>query len=138
LQISVLKSFSNTKKMFTHTSCCRLYYVKLWWFFNQSFSYFLWRAFIKRKKAFGLDIHKEINLLGEVFFRTETELNIRNEIERKMQDFQPNVEKEKWLSVWGFKLASSEAQLFESMSALATTISMRLENLYTTYLNIFK
>jgi hypothetical protein len=26
-------------------------------------------------------------------FRTETELKIRNEIERKMQDIQPNVEK---------------------------------------------
>jgi hypothetical protein len=35
------------------------------------------------------------------FFRTETEPKIRNEIERKMQDNQPNVEKEKWLSVWG-------------------------------------
>jgi hypothetical protein len=45
-------------------------------------------------------------------FRTETELKIRNQIERKMQDNQPNVEKEKWLSVWGFELTSSEAQLF--------------------------
>jgi hypothetical protein len=26
-------------------------------------------------------------------FRTETELKIRNELERKMQDIQPNVEK---------------------------------------------
>jgi hypothetical protein len=31
-------------------------------------------------------------MLNEVF-RTETELKIRNEIERKMQDIQPNVEK---------------------------------------------
>jgi hypothetical protein len=52
-------------------------------------------------------------------FRTETELKIRNEIERKMQENQPNVEKEKWLSVWGFELTSSEAQLFKSLSALA-------------------
>jgi hypothetical protein len=37
-----------------------------------------------------------------------------------MQDIQPNVEKEKWLSVWGFKLTSSEEQLFGSLSALAT------------------
>jgi hypothetical protein len=66
-----------------------------------------------------------VYLLGEVFFRTETELKIRNEIERKMQDIQPNVEKEKWLSVWGFELTSSEAQLFESLSALATTLSKR-------------
>jgi hypothetical protein len=56
-------------------------------------------------------------------FRTETELKIRNEIERKMQDNQPNVEKEKWLSVRRFELPSSEAQLFESLSALATTLS---------------
>jgi hypothetical protein len=28
-----------------------------------------------------------------VFYKTETELKIRNEIERKMQDIQPNVEK---------------------------------------------
>jgi hypothetical protein len=59
------------------------------------------------------------------FFRTETEPKIRNEIERKMQDNQPNVEKEKWLSVWGFELTSSEAQLFKSLSALATTLSKR-------------
>jgi hypothetical protein len=65
------------------------------------------------------------NFFGEVFFRTETELKIRNEIERKMQDNQPNVEKEKWLSVWGFELTSSEAQLFKSLSALATTLSKR-------------
>jgi hypothetical protein len=58
-------------------------------------------------------------------FRTETELKIRNEIERKMQDIQLNVEKEKWLSVWGFELTSSEAQLFESLSALATALSKR-------------
>jgi uncharacterized protein Veg len=51
------------------------------------------------------------NFLGEVF-RTETELKIRNEIERKMQDNQPNVEKEKWLSVWGLELTSSEAHIW--------------------------
>jgi hypothetical protein len=62
--------------------------------------------------------------LGEVF-RTETELKIRNEIERKMHDILPNVEKEKWLSVWGFEITSSEAQLFESQSALATTLLKR-------------
>jgi hypothetical protein len=60
-----------------------------------------------------------------IFFRTETELKIRNEIERKMQDNQPNVEKEKWLSVWRFELTSSEAQLFKSLSALAITLSKR-------------
>jgi hypothetical protein len=49
-------------------------------------------------------------------------LKIRNEIERKMQDIQPHVEKEKWLSEWGFELTSSEALLFESLSALATTL----------------
>jgi hypothetical protein len=54
----------------------------------------------------------QLRILGEVFFKTKTGLKIRNEIERKMQDIQPNVEKEKWLSVWGFELTSSEAQLF--------------------------
>jgi hypothetical protein len=42
-----------------------------------------------------------------------------------MQDILPNVEKEKWISVWGYELPSSEAQLFESLSALATTLSKR-------------
>jgi hypothetical protein len=42
-----------------------------------------------------------------------------------MQDIQPNIEKEKWLSVWGVELTSSEAQLFESLSALATSLSKR-------------
>jgi hypothetical protein len=47
--------------------------------------------------------------------------------------------KEKWLSVWGFELTSSEAQLFESLSALATTLSKRWgQRSYTTYLNISK
>jgi hypothetical protein len=44
-------------------------------------------------------------------YRTETELKIRNEIERKMQDIQPNVEKLKWLSVWGFEPTSSEMKM---------------------------
>jgi hypothetical protein len=44
------------------------------------------------------------------FFRTETEPKIRIEIERKMQDNQPNVEKEKWLSVWGFELTFAEVR----------------------------
>jgi hypothetical protein len=67
------------------------------------------------------------------FFRTETELKIRNEIERMMQDNQPNVEKEKWLSVWGFELTSSEAQMFESLSALATTLSKRSIKFFCTF-----
>jgi phosphoribosylpyrophosphate synthetase len=33
------------------------------------------------------------NLKIDEVFRTETEFKIRNEIERKMQDIQPNVEK---------------------------------------------
>jgi hypothetical protein len=41
--------------------------------------------------------------------------------------------------VWGFELTSSEAQLFESLSALATTLSKRWdERSYTTYSSIFK
>jgi hypothetical protein len=64
-------------------------------------------------------------LSSEVVFRTETELKIRNEIERKIQDIQPNGEKEKWLSVWGFELTLTEAQLFESLSDLATTLLKR-------------
>jgi hypothetical protein len=46
----------------------------------------------------------QINIISS---RTETELKIRNEIERKMQDNQPNVEKEKWLYVWGFEHTES-------------------------------
>jgi hypothetical protein len=56
------------------------------------------------------------------FSRTETELKIRNEIERKMQDIQPNVEKEKWLSVWGFEL-EIRGTIVRIPSALATTLS---------------
>jgi hypothetical protein len=59
-----------------------------------------------------------------VVFRTETELKIRNEIERKMQEIQPNVEKENGLC-GGFELTSAEAQLFEFLSALDTTLSKR-------------
>jgi hypothetical protein len=54
------------------------------------------------QEFFRSKIRTSANFLGEVF-RTEIELKIRNEIERKMQDIQPNVEKEKWLSVWGKK-----------------------------------
>jgi hypothetical protein len=60
-----------------------------------------------------------------VVFRTETELKIRNEIERKMQDIQPIVEKENGFLCGGFELTSAEAQLFEFLSALDTTLSKR-------------
>jgi hypothetical protein len=75
--------------------------IKKLWIYKENFITIQTFMYIKEifQEFFRSKNRTSANFLGEVFFRTETELKIRNEIERKMQDNQPNVEKEKWLSV---------------------------------------
>jgi hypothetical protein len=46
----------------------------------------------RKMSRFAIDLSTFYVLYIQSLYRTETELKIRNEIERKMQDIQPNVE----------------------------------------------
>jgi hypothetical protein len=69
------------------------------------------------------------------FFGTETDSNWEMKLKARYKIFQPNVEDEKWLSVWGIQITPSETQTFACDSAI-TPPKEWYKWSSTTYLNI--